>query len=180
MAADAAVCIICLDSNPPPIQSGCACRSDSGLAHVACLIEKAVSQQQHRGSKAWWECQTCGQCFTGTMQTELGEARWSRVCDQAEESGERLSAAGQLAGCRRSQGKYKEAERIECEVLRVQRRVLGEEHLETLKTAARLALSICIKQVSTARQESSLMQSGLTARYLARTDGYSARSTPRR
>jgi tetratricopeptide (TPR) repeat protein len=76
------------------------------------------------------------------MQNELSEARWSRVCDQAEESGERLSAAGQLAGCRRNQGKYVEAERIEREVLGVQRRVLGEEHLETLNTAARLALTI--------------------------------------
>jgi tetratricopeptide (TPR) repeat protein len=137
------VCIICLDSNPPPIQSGCACRSDSGLAHVACLIEKAVSQQQqHRGGKAWWECQTCGQRFTGTMQTELGEALWSRVCDQAEDSGERLAAAGILAACRLTQGKYVEAERIEREVLRVQRRMFGEEHLETLNTAARVALSI--------------------------------------
>jgi hypothetical protein len=42
-------CIICLDSDPPPIQSGCACRSDTGLAHVDCLIQKAVSQQAHRG-----------------------------------------------------------------------------------------------------------------------------------
>jgi hypothetical protein len=49
-------CIICMDSEPPPIQSGCACRSDTGLAHVECLIDKAVSQQPHRGTKVWWEC----------------------------------------------------------------------------------------------------------------------------
>jgi hypothetical protein len=42
-------CIICLDSDRPPIQSGCACRSDTGLAHLDCLIEKAVSQQARRG-----------------------------------------------------------------------------------------------------------------------------------
>jgi hypothetical protein len=30
------VCILCLDSDPPPIQSGCACRSDTGLAHLGC------------------------------------------------------------------------------------------------------------------------------------------------
>ena len=46
-------CIVCLDSDPPPIQSGCACRSDTGLAHVGCLIEKAVVQQPHRGNKVW-------------------------------------------------------------------------------------------------------------------------------
>ena len=96
------VCFICLESHPPPIQSGCACRSDSdsGLAHVDCLIEKAVSQQAHRGNKVWWECQTCGQDFTGAMRTGLGEAWWSRVCDQAEESEERLGAAHNLAECR--------------------------------------------------------------------------------
>jgi hypothetical protein len=29
-------CIICLDTDPPPIQSRCACRGEVGLAHVAC------------------------------------------------------------------------------------------------------------------------------------------------
>jgi hypothetical protein len=94
------VCIICYDSVPPPIQSGCACRSDSGLAHVDCLIAKAVSQQAHRGNTVWWVCQTCEQDFTGPMQTGLGEAWWSRMCDQAEESEERLCAAHNLAQCR--------------------------------------------------------------------------------
>jgi hypothetical protein len=61
------ICIFCLDSDPPPIQSGCACRSDSGLAHLECLIEKAVVQQAHRGAEVWWKCQTCGQDFTGAM-----------------------------------------------------------------------------------------------------------------
>ena len=65
------VCIVCLDSDPPPIQSGCACRSDTGLAHVGCLVEKAVSQQPHRGNAVWWECQTCGQKFTGAMRMGL-------------------------------------------------------------------------------------------------------------
>ncbi len=91
------VCIVCLDSDPPPVQSGCACRSDTGLAHVGCLIEKAVTQQPHRGDAVWWECQTCGQRFTGAMQTGLAEAWWSRVSDEAEESAERLAAAHNLA-----------------------------------------------------------------------------------
>ena len=111
--ASECVCIICYASDPPPIQSGCACRSDSGLAHVDCLIEKAVSQQAHRGFKAWYECQTCKQDFTGAMRTGLGEAWWSRVCHEAEESDERLWAATNLAECRRCYGLYAEAERIE-------------------------------------------------------------------
>ena len=136
------VCIICLDSDPPPIQSGCACRSDTGLAHLGCLIEKAVAQQAHRGYKVWWECQTCGQSFTGTMRTGLGEAWWSRVSDEAEESAERLCAADNLARCREQDGEYAEAERIGREVLGVSRRVLGEEHPDTLRAAGNLAQSL--------------------------------------
>ena len=132
------VCIICLDSDPPPIQSGCACRSDSGLAHLHCLIEKAVSQQAHRGFGVWWECQTCGQAYTGAMLTGLGEAWWSRVCDQAEESAERLCAAHNLGACRLCDGKYAEAERIQREALGARRRVLGEEHPATLASATNL------------------------------------------
>jgi hypothetical protein len=35
-------CIICLDNDPPPIQSGCACRGDAGLAHVECRAERPL------------------------------------------------------------------------------------------------------------------------------------------
>jgi hypothetical protein len=136
------ICIICLESGPPPIQSGCACRSDSGLAHLDCLIEKAVAQQAHRGYDVWMMCQTCEQTFTGAMRTGFAEAWLSRVCDQAEESDERLCAAHNLAVSRRFEGKYADAERINREVLDVQRRVLGEEHPDTLRSADHLALSL--------------------------------------
>ena len=139
-------CFICLDSDPPPIQSGCACRSDTGLAHVGCMVDKAVAQQPKRGDKAWWECQTCRRPFTGSMQTGLAEAWWLRVCEQAEESAERLAAAGNLADARRSDGQYAEAERIEREVLGVRRRVLGDEHPSTLTSAGCLATRSCIKE----------------------------------
>ena len=133
------------DSDPPPIQSGCACRSDTGLAHVGCLIEKAAAQQPHRGNKVWWECQTCGQQFTGAMRTGLAEAWWSRMCDEAEESAERLAAARNLAYARHGDGQYVEEERIEREVLVVQRRVLGEEHPDTLRIAGNLASSLRVQ-----------------------------------
>ena len=112
------------------------------VAHVDCLIAKAVSQHAHRGTKVWRECQTCGQLFTGPMQTGLGEAFWSRVCDQAEESNERLFAGANLAECRRFDRQYADAERIDREVLAVTRRVLGEEHPDTLTSAGNLATSL--------------------------------------
>ena len=86
MAADGGACIICLDTSPPPIQSGCACRGDSGLAHIACLVQAAASQQAQRGSDVWRQCQTCKQDYTGAMQTGLAEAWWSRVAGQAAEN----------------------------------------------------------------------------------------------
>ena len=86
-------------------------------------------QARHAGSKQ----------FTGAMRTGLGEAWWSRVHNLGEENGERLAAANNLASCRRNEGKYAEAERIEREVLGVQMRIPGEEHPETLRGADNLA-----------------------------------------
>ena len=135
-------CIICMDHDPPPAQSGCACRGEAGLAHVGCLVASAVAQQPHRGNAAWWECQTCKQHFTGPMRTGLAEAWWSRVRDEAEESKQRLAAADSLAQVRLADGQYAESEKIHREVLGVARRVLGEEHPNTLASAGNLASSL--------------------------------------
>ena len=110
MAADGGACIICLETSPPPIQSGCACRGDSGLAHIACLVQAAASQQAQRGSDVWQQCQTCKQDYTGAMQTGLAEAWRSRVAGQAAENTERLLAENNLAVSLLDQGKYAEAE----------------------------------------------------------------------
>ena len=124
-------CVICLDSDPPPIQSGCACRSDAGLAHVECKLTSAAAQVRHRGTRVWSECQTCGQKYTGTMRTALAEARWARArgeaseasqASQAETSAERLAAASNLAHARQSDGQYADAERIFRDVLAALRR----------------------------------------------------------
>jgi hypothetical protein len=73
------------------------------------------------------------------MRTGLAEAWWSRVCDETEESAERLAAAHNLADARNSDGQYAEAERINRELLGVEKRVLGEEHPDTLTSAGNLA-----------------------------------------
>ena len=137
-----AACIMCFETYPPPIQSGCACRGDAGLAHVGCLIETAVSQIAHRGNAVWWECQTCKRYFTGQMRTGLAGAWWLRVHDQVEESDERLSAAANLASSLSEQGKHGEAEQLNRELLAVRRRVLGVEHPCTLAAANNLASTI--------------------------------------
>ena len=129
MAADGGACIICLDTSPPPIQSGCACRGDSGLAHIACLVRAAT------GSGVWHQCPTCKQRYTGAMQTGLAEAWRLRVAGQAAESDERLAAESNLASSLVHQGRAVEAEPMFRRLHEVEMRVLGAEHRNTLATA---------------------------------------------
>ena len=74
MCSPNGACIICYESCPAPIQSGCGCRSDNGLAHIDCLHRKAVFQQSHRHDAAWVTCQTCHRPFTGIMRIALSQA----------------------------------------------------------------------------------------------------------
>ena len=92
------VCFVCLGTSPSPIQSGCACRGAAGLAHLCCRVQAADALVKQKKSKAWWwTCQTCKQRFTGEMRDGLANAWWSQVCDRAEDDGERLDAAVNLA-----------------------------------------------------------------------------------
>jgi hypothetical protein len=144
---------VCLDSHPPPIQSGCACRSDSGLVHVDCLIEKAASQEKYRGTKMWWPL--VGVC-TGVPVPDvraLAEFHWGDangawggvvVAGVRRGGGERRAACaapGNLAGCRRHDGEYicqgtRRRRESGGEILCVNRRVLREEHPDTLLLVA--------------------------------------------
>jgi hypothetical protein len=132
-------CNICLDSTATPIQCGCACRGDSGLAHVECLIRKAHFQQVHRGSAAWRTCQTCMRDFTGPMQLALADAWWSRVCDLPHESSERIFVKAYLAICRCSGGRCDQALPMLLEAHADLRRLHGDDHAHTLQCAHHLA-----------------------------------------
>jgi hypothetical protein len=142
MGADGGACIICLDTSPPPIQSGCACRGESGLAHIACLVRAAASQRAQRGSDVWQKCQTCKQGYTGAMQMGLAEAWRSRVAGQAAESDERFGAEYNLANSLVHQGKAVEAEPMLRKLHKVRMRVDGAEHPGTLSVANTLASSL--------------------------------------
>jgi tetratricopeptide (TPR) repeat protein len=142
MAADGGACIICLGTSLPPILSGCACRGDSGLAHIACLVRAAASQQAQRGSDVWRQCQTCKQLYTGATQTGLAEAWRSRVAGQAAENIERLEAECNLAVSLLHQGKAAEAEPMLRRLHEVMMRVHGAEHPHTLSVASNLAWSL--------------------------------------
>jgi hypothetical protein len=139
-ASDGGACIICLGDDPSPIQSGCACRGDAGLAHVECRTQNSAHRMangiQHDG---WWKCGTCGQHFTGAMQLGLAEAWWSSAQRLPNENERRWAAASTLANALYAQGRYGEAEAMYRETLAVQQRVLGSANPETLNTASNLA-----------------------------------------
>ena len=139
---DAGCCVICLDSSPPPIQSGCACRGDAGLAHVACRVKAAEAQAPQKQGCVWWQCQTCKQAFTGAMQRGLAEARWTQVRWREQEDGEWQMAALMMARAIGDQGRYAEAEKMQREVLAAQERELGADHPSTLATAGNLATTL--------------------------------------
>jgi hypothetical protein len=116
-------CTICLCGDPPPIQSGCACRGDAGLAHVECRAEDAAHRMANSNDRAGWaECMTCKQPFTGTMMMGLAEAWWSRVKHMPEGKELRLTAGNHLANELDNQGRMVEAEAMYRDVLRVLRR----------------------------------------------------------
>ena len=138
-------CIICLDTSPPPIQMGCACRGDSGLAHIDCLVQLAESRKAQRESAAWSQCRTCKQDFTGAMRTGLAVAWWSQVAGQAE-SDERLAAESNLGRSLIEEGKYADAEPMLREIHKVYMRKLGAEHPDALMIAGDLAKSLCTSQ----------------------------------
>jgi tetratricopeptide (TPR) repeat protein len=147
--SEAGACIICLNEEPPPIQSGCACRGDAGLAHVECRAEDAAFFMARGGGLAkaagakkfngWHMYSTCKHSFTGAMSVGLAEAWWSSAQHLPEEDMQRLAAAIGMAGAFYDQGNYIEAETVYREVLEVQQRVQGPEHPRTLQTTWRLS-----------------------------------------
>jgi tetratricopeptide (TPR) repeat protein len=137
--SEAEVCIICLQSDPPPIQSGCACRGDAGLAHVECRAMAAAHRTANSNTyNGWRECSTCKQDFTGAMQVGLAEAWWSTTQRLREEDDEWLAAAENLATAHSAEGQHSKAEVLYRKVLRIERRVLGPEHQNTLSTAGQV------------------------------------------
>jgi ACT domain-containing protein len=139
-AKGASVCTICLDAgDPPPIQSGCGCRGDAGLAHVGCRAEAAAHREQPGDTDGWDHCVICGQRFTGPMQMGLAEARWSKVQGLDEANEGRLRAGVSLANALTGQGRYAESEAKGRGLLAAAERVAGVN--SDLVTVARRALS---------------------------------------
>jgi tetratricopeptide (TPR) repeat protein len=131
-------CVICLEEDPPPIQSGCSCRGEQGLAHPSCRARQARSSGN---ADDWWRCSTCKRRFTGAMLHALSRALLARGDIERGARGARGSLLAEsvhamsLAGS----GRYAEAEATWRALLAVVRREMGEEHEQTLEVKGYLA-----------------------------------------
>jgi hypothetical protein len=138
-ATGASVCTICLDAGDPlPIQSGCGCRGDAGLAHVGCRAEAAEHRSRSRDTSGWHECMTCGQHFTGQMLLGLTELWWSAVQGFDEENEERQDAGCVRASALGGLGRWAESEAMLRELRAVQRRMPGPDSGIAMNTAEML------------------------------------------
>ena len=139
---EAPSCNICLDGgdDPVPIQRGCACRGDAGLAHVACLAEVAARKAdgQHKG---WNQCPTCGQDYTGAMYLGLQRELVHRLHTRPRHDGGRLCAEANLGNALRGAGMFAEAADVLARVLRTMKRAYGEDNASTLGTANLLGVT---------------------------------------
>ena len=138
--AEPPCCTICLDGgdDPVPIQCGCACRGDGGLAHIACRAEVAARKQAgwHEG---WNTCPTCGQRYTGAMRLGLARELADRMGTRRRDDYGRLAAAHNLGDALNHVGEFAEAADVMAGVLAARKRVYGKEHPISLQTATSLA-----------------------------------------
>jgi tetratricopeptide (TPR) repeat protein len=145
-AEGAAVCTICLDvGDPPPIQSGCGCRGDAGLAHVGCRAKAAAYTARSDNVSGWPWCATCEQAFTGQMMMGLAEAWLSAVKDFDEKNEERQLAGNFLASALLQQARLAECE-AKCRELRaVQHGMPGPDSTTAMHTAEILGNTLMLQ-----------------------------------
>ena len=138
-------CTICLDGGevPLPIQCGCGCRGDAGLAHVACLAQVAVSKErvqlEYGGHSLWQGCSTCGQVYSGALQLGLARAWMRRVGSGPQWDCERREAGQNLGKALMHAKEYSEAEPVLQAILVERREVYGDENPNTWETMQTLA-----------------------------------------
>jgi len=142
--ADEPSCMICLDGSGALLRKGCACRGSGALAHACCMALAVASQFSRRGERAWSECQTCGQHFTGQMTVALAVVRPGRC----------PAARSFHATALQNTGAYAEAERMFRDVLAARIAQHGPTHKATLEAMGKLASAMLSSSSEDKRAES--------------------------
>ena len=111
-------CNICLEGGdePPPIQRGCGCRGDAGLAHLACVAKMCSihKRSEHQDAEAWassWgTCTICRQQYHGEMLVGLARELLRLTPRRRRYDPEYAQASETLGDALRTSGMYAEAE----------------------------------------------------------------------
>ena len=150
-------CIICLDKDSRPIQSGCGCRGDAGLAHIACRVtvaEHAVPSERsdaEGGVDEWHLCSTCGHPFLGAMALGLAIARWRHAQRLPETNWERVHAAMRLGSTMDLNMLEVDAEPILRYAMAAAKRTFGNDDPVVLQAASFLSVNLrCQKKAAEA------------------------------
>jgi hypothetical protein len=141
-SVEGGACIICFEKDPQPLQSGCGCRGDAGLAHIGCRAtdaEHAVRSRRSNCEIAWGFCRTCGQQFTGTMLLGLALKRWCHAQRLPKEDRERVDAAKRLGDALITVHKLTEAEVVFRCTVAMAKRACGDD--DAVVFGASLSLS---------------------------------------
>ena len=143
---------MCLDPAPVPgrlpLSTGCACRGPSAVAHVSCLAkfcesktEQAIeAHDQDTYDRAWTDCPTCTQCFTGKFQIELAQEyvrRYSRSYPETFQAAQVV-----LANAYQENGMPHRALKLRRPMYRKLLSTLGPENKNTLVSGTALATSL--------------------------------------
>lgn len=162
-------CYICLQSDPAPTRTGCACRSDAGMAHAECLVKKATYLE---GAQAvtWHRCETCRHEYTGEAATALAEAWWARVASLDALDPRRLEATHNYADALLRSGRYGEAERLCRAVLSLMEAEFGPDHPHT--ALAKGSMAECLKYLGHYTDAEALVKSAIESatRHLGERD----------
>jgi len=148
MCTQHGTCIICYESHHPPMQSGCGCRGDNGLAHYQCLANKAA-YQPHRGDASWRSCQTClrlrGLLKRTDVKPETGRTDVEQVLGwttTAPDDPNALVFKGHLALALSNASRFRESNRLFKVVLGQMATVYGTRHPSTMQIEQHYALSL--------------------------------------
>jgi hypothetical protein len=172
--SDQGCCTVCLDDDPKPIQAGCGCRGDAGLAHIECRVTAAEYAQkgaassmsvrdQQQASMKWEKCQTCDVDYTGRMGLGLAMERWRRAQRLPETDRERVWAANFLASNLLFNAKGVKTESFARHTSELALRVFGPDDIIVIDTQNILA---CALQDARKLEESEKIQRHLHAESL--------------
>mmetsp|Transcript_16709 Transcript_16709/g.47733 ORF Transcript_16709/g.47733 Transcript_16709/m.47733 type:complete len:376 (+) Transcript_16709:346-1473(+) len=148
-------CYICYgEGDEDGLVRGCACRGESGIAHISCLAEQARRLVVHAEAEArdldddaldaawkrWCICGLCEQDYHGVVSCALGWACWKTYVGRPETGGQVRQMAMNLLGAGLSEAYHFEDALTVLEAELAMKRRLGSSEQNILVAQTNIAL----------------------------------------